>query len=167
LILKSYWPRKRLFEKQLAAKSAKTNRPKFHYLYYMVLQNKGVILFDGVCNLCNGFVQKVISADKNDYFRFASLQSNEAKNLLKDHPELVNLKTIIFLENDEIYTRSTAALKVSKHLSGIWPFLQTGYIFPVFLRDGIYNFIAKNRYKWFGKKNQCMVPSSGVKSKFL
>ncbi len=133
----------------------------------MVLQNKGIILFDGVCNLCNGFVQKVIAADKNDYFRFASLQSNEAKELLKNHPEFFSLKTIIFLEKDKIYTRSTAALKISKHLSGIWPLLQTGYLFPSFLRDGIYNIIAKNRYKWFGKKDQCMVPSPQLKSKFL
>ncbi|OAQ39122.1 thiol-disulfide oxidoreductase [Pedobacter psychrophilus] len=133
----------------------------------MAANNKGIILFDGICNLCNGFVQKVIAADKNDYFRFASLQSEEAKELLKDHLEFKDLKTIIFLENNKIYTRSIAALKISKHLSGIWPLLQTGYIFPAFLRDGIYNIIAKNRYKWFGKKDQCMVPSPQLKSKFL
>lgn len=133
----------------------------------MELENKGIILFDGVCNLCNGFVQKVISADKNDYFRFASLQSDEAKNLLKESPEFLDLKTIIFLENDKIYTRSTAALRISKHLSGIWPLLQSGYIVPAFLRNTLYNFIAKNRYKWFGKKDQCMIPSPALQNKFL
>ena len=81
--------------------------------------------------------------------------------------EFKNLKTIIFLENDKIYTRSTAALKISKHLNGAWSLLQAGYIFPAFLRDGVYNFIAKNRYKWFGKKDQCMIPSPELKSKFL
>jgi predicted DCC family thiol-disulfide oxidoreductase YuxK len=130
-------------------------------------QNKGIILFDGVCNLCNGFVQKVIAADGKDYFRFASLQSKAAEDLLKDYPEFKSLKTIIFLEDNKIYTRSTAAMKISKHLKGIWPLLQSGYIFPAFIRDGIYNFIAKNRYKWFGKKEQCMIPAPELKSKFL
>src|SRR6476659_4706556 len=117
------------------------------------MENKGIILFDGVCNLCNGFVQKVIAADKNDYFRFASLQSEAAKDLLKSYPEFKDLKTIIYLENGRMFTRSTAALKISKHLNGVWPLLQTGYIFPKFFRDGIYNIIAKNRYTWFGKKD--------------
>ena len=131
------------------------------------MENKGIILFDGVCNLCNGFVQKVIAADKNDYFRFASLQSEAAKDLLKSYPEFKDLKTIIYLENGRMFTRSTAALKISKHLNGVWPLLQTGYIFPKFFRDGIYNIIAKNRYTWFGKKDHCMIPSPELKSKFL
>ncbi len=130
-------------------------------------RNKGIILFDGVCNLCNSFVQKVIAADDKDYFRFASLQSKAAEDLLHKYPEFRNLKTIIFLADDKIYTRSTAALKISKHLKGVWPLLQSGYIFPAFIRDGIYNFIAKNRYKWFGKKDQCMIPTPELKSKFF
>ncbi|MBK0381483.1 thiol-disulfide oxidoreductase DCC family protein [Pedobacter sp. SD-b] len=131
------------------------------------MKDKGIILFDGVCNLCNGFVQKVIAADKKDYFRLASLQSAQAKELLKEHPEYEDLKTIIFLENGHVYTHSTAALKISKHLKGFWPLLQIGYVFPAFLRDGVYNFIAKNRYRWFGKKDQCMIPSPNLKRKFL
>ncbi|MBU0697326.1 MAG: DUF393 domain-containing protein [Bacteroidetes bacterium] len=131
------------------------------------MENKGIILFDGVCNLCNGFVQKVIAADGKDYFRFASLQSKAAQDLLKNHPEFKELKTIIYLEEGNIYTRSTAALKISKHLTGAWPLLQTGYIFPTFLRDGIYNLIAKYRYQWFGKKDQCMIPTAELQSKFL
>jgi predicted DCC family thiol-disulfide oxidoreductase YuxK len=131
------------------------------------MAEKGIILFDGVCNLCNSFVQKVIKADNKDYFRFASLQSPAAIELLKNHPEIKDLKTVVLIVNDKIYTRSTAAIKISKHLSGFWPFLQIGYIFPPFIRNGVYNFIAKNRYKWFGKKDQCMVPSLELKSKFL
>ena len=130
-------------------------------------ENEGIILFDGVCNLCNSFVQKVIAADQNNYFKFASLQSEAGQQLLADKPEYKDLKTIIYLEEGQLYTRSTAALKISKHLSGAWPLLQTGYILPSFVRDGIYNFIAKNRYKWFGKKDQCMVPSADLKAKFL
>jgi predicted DCC family thiol-disulfide oxidoreductase YuxK len=129
--------------------------------------NQGVILFDGVCNLCNSFVQKVIAADKNNYFKFASLQSEAGQKLLADNPEFKDLKTIIYLEGDNLYTRSTAALKISRHLNGFWPLLQVGYIFPSVARDGIYNFIAKNRYKWFGKKDQCMIPSPELKEKFL
>jgi len=130
-------------------------------------EKTGIILFDGVCNLCNSFVQKVIKADKNNYFKFASLQSDAGQQLLADKPEFIDLKTIIYLEGGTLYTRSTAALKISKHLNGAWPLLQAGYILPSFVRDGIYNFIAKNRYKWFGKKDQCMIPSPDLKAKFL
>lgn len=133
----------------------------------MGTEQKGIILFDGVCNLCNSFVQKVIAADRNDYFRFAALQSVAAQELLKNHPEVKDLKTVIFLENGNLYIRSTAALKISKHLSGIWPLMQVGFIFPAFIRNGVYNFIAKNRYRWFGKKDACMVPTPALKQKFL
>ncbi len=132
-----------------------------------MMQDKGIILFDGVCNLCNAFVQKVIKADKKDYFRFASLQSEIAQELLAPYPGVQDLKTVVLIEDGRLYTKSTAALRISKQLSGIWPVLQSGFIFPRFFRDGIYNFVAKNRHRWFGKKDQCMVPSSGLKNKFL
>lgn len=131
------------------------------------MEQNGIILFDGVCNLCNGFVQRIIAADKNDYFRFASLQSEAGQSLLKNHPNLQDLKSIVYLDNGKIYTKSTAAIKISSHLGFTWKILQLGYILPVFLRDGIYNIIAKNRYKWFGKKDQCMVPTPELKAKFL
>jgi predicted DCC family thiol-disulfide oxidoreductase YuxK len=130
-------------------------------------ENVGIILFDGVCNLCNSFVQKIIAADKNNHFKFASLQSEVGQKLLADKPEFKDLKTIIYLEGEQLYTRSTAALKISKHLGGFWPVLQVGYILPVFIRNGIYNLIAKNRYKWFGKMDQCMIPTPELKEKFL
>lgn len=131
------------------------------------MEQNGIILFDGVCNLCNGFVHRIIAADKNDYFRFASLQSEAGQSLLKNHPNLQDLKSIVYLDNGKIYTKSTAAIKISSHLGFTWKILQLGYILPVFLRDGIYNIIAKNRYKWFGKKDQCMVPTPDLKAKFL
>lgn len=131
------------------------------------MQQNGIILFDGVCNLCNGFVQRIISADKLDYFRFASLQSDAANDLLKNHPNLKELKSIVLLDKGKIYTKSTAAIKIASQLGFTWKFLQIGYILPAFLRDGIYNIVANNRYKWFGKKDQCMVPTPALKSKFL
>lgn len=131
------------------------------------MKKHGIILFDGVCNMCNGFVQRIIAEDKNDFFRFASLQSEAGLNLLKPYPDLKNLKTIVYLEDGKVFTKSSAALKIASHLTGSWKLLTIGYILPKFIRDGIYNLVAKNRYKWFGKKEQCMVPTPELKAKFL
>ncbi len=131
------------------------------------MKKHGIILFDGVCNLCDGFVQRIIAADKDDFFRFASLQSEAGQNLLKSYPKLPDLKSIIYLEDGKIYTKSGAALKIASHLNGGWKLLKAGYVFPKFIRDGVYNVIASNRYKWFGKKDQCMIPTPELKSKFL
>ncbi len=131
------------------------------------MEKHGIILFDGVCNLCNGFVQRVIATDKKDFFRFASLQSEVAQKLLKRHPDLQELKSIVYLEEDKIFSKSNAALKISLRLGGVWSLLKLGYVLPNFLRDGIYNVVAKNRYRWFGKKDQCMVPTPEMMKKFL
>ena len=131
------------------------------------MDKHGIILFDGVCNLCDGFVQRIIAADKEDFFRFASLQSEAGQNLLKPYPNLQDLKSIIYLEDGEIYTKSSAALKIGSHLTGSWKIMQAGYIFPKFIRDGVYNIIARYRYNWFGKKDQCMIPTPELKAKFL
>ncbi|HEX7366882.1 MAG TPA: DCC1-like thiol-disulfide oxidoreductase family protein [Pelobium sp.] len=131
------------------------------------MEKHGIILFDGVCNLCDGFVQRIIASDKKDFFRFASLQSETAQALLKNHPNLKGLKSIVYLENNEVFTKSSAALKIAAHLSGSWNLLSIGYIFPLFLRNGVYDLIAKYRYNWFGKKDQCMVPTPQIKAKFL
>ena len=131
------------------------------------MEKHGIILFDGVCNLCNGFVQRIIAADKNDFFRFASLQSETGLNLLKPYPDLKNLKTIVYFENGDVFTKSNAALKIASHLTGSWKLLKLGYVFPEFIRNRIYDLIAKHRYKWFGKKEHCMVPTPELKTKFL
>lgn len=126
-----------------------------------------VIFFDGYCNLCNSSVQFVIERDPKDIFRFASLQSDYAKEkLLPFHISEANLNSFILLENDKVYDRSTAALRVSRRLSGLWPLLYGFIIIPPFIRNGVYNFIAKNRYKWFGKQESCWVPTPALKSKF-
>jgi predicted DCC family thiol-disulfide oxidoreductase YuxK len=127
-----------------------------------------VILFDGVCNLCSGAVQFIIKRDKKDVFRFASLQSSFGQSVLKKYKlPSHELSSFILVENDIIYTRSTGALKVAKQLSGGWPLLYAFIIVPRFIRDAVYNYVAKNRYKWFGKKQECWLPTPALKNKFI
>lgn len=131
-------------------------------------QKNPLILFDDVCNLCNSSVQYVIKHDPHRLFRFTSLQSALAQKILSDYDLPLNEYDSFILFNDnKIYTRSTAALLVAKKLKG---FIKSLYIFiivPKFIRDAVYNIIAKNRYKWFGKKQVCWLPSPELKSLFL
>ncbi len=132
-----------------------------------MMNGRSVVLFDGVCNLCNGFVRFIIKRDKEDNFLFASLQSSEAKQLLDDHAAGKSLTTIVLIENGKIYTRSTAALRICRRLSGGWPLLYGLIIIPTFIRNGVYNFVAKFRYRFFGKKDHCMVPTEDIRQKFF
>ena len=130
--------------------------------------DKSVILFDGVCNLCNASVDLVIKRDHKDYFKFASLQSDFAVELGNRLGfDAADLHSIILVENDDWYSESTAALRIARKLSGPWPFLYTFSIIPKSLRDRIYRWIARNRYRWFGKKNTCRVPLPREKTKFV
>ena len=127
-----------------------------------------IILFDGVCNVCSAAVQFVIKRDKKNNFRFASLQSTEGQKLLAHHKLSPNdFNSFVLIENDKVYIKSDGALKVAKELSGLWPLLYGFIIVPKVLRDGIYNLIARNRYKWFGKKDSCMIPTPEIMAKFL
>ncbi len=127
-----------------------------------------VILFDGVCNLCNAAVIFFIKRDKKNVFRFASLQSAFGQSVLqKFHLSANTFNSFILFKNGKVYTRSTAALLVAKELSGGWPLLYAFIIVPRFIRDAVYNLIAKNRYKWFGKKTECWIPSPALQSKFI
>lgn len=126
-----------------------------------------VILFDGVCNLCNSTVQFVIKHDPKRQFRFASLQGEYGQQVLKQFNLPTNtLSSFILLKDHQIYTHSTGALKVAKQLSGAWPLLYVFIIIPPFIRNAVYQFIANNRYKWFGKKESCAMPSPELKSLF-
>lgn len=136
--------------------------------------NHKIILFDGVCNLCNGTVVFIIKRDKKNVFKFATLQSEVAHDLLipfssneKNQESSNALDSIILLENGKKYTKSSAALRIAKHLSGAYPLLYGLMIIPKFLRDWVYSIIAKNRYKWFGKKESCMIPTPELQKKFL
>ncbi len=127
-----------------------------------------IILFDGVCNLCNGAVNFVIKRDPGNVFKFATLQEKKGALLLKMHAiDIQKLDSIVLIENEKVYIKSSAALRITKKLSGLWPLFFVLLIIPSFIRDGIYDIIAKNRYKWFGKKEQCMIPTPGLKKKFL
>ena len=130
--------------------------------------NEPIILFDGVCNFCDHSVQFVIRHDKLDTFKFASLQSNVGQELLKKYNlPTENFDSFVLIRNNKCYQKSTAALQVCRGLGGIWRILYLLIVIPRPLRDGLYNLIAKNRYKWFGKKDQCMIPSPEVRKRFL
>ncbi len=129
---------------------------------------KKIILFDGVCNLCNNAVVFIIKRDKKDVFRFAAIQSDEGEKLIKKHNiDTSKTDSIILIENDTYSVKSTAALKIAKHLKGGYPLLYGFIILPAFFRNWVYDIIAKNRYKWFGKKDNCMIPTPELKEKFL
>lgn len=127
-----------------------------------------VILFDGVCNLCNGAVQYVIKHDADKLFLFASLQSNFGQQVLAAHKlSNTNFSSFILLKSGKIYQKSTAALLVAKQLQGAISWLYICRVVPTFVRNGIYSFIANNRYKWFGKQETCWLPMPELKSRFL
>ena len=132
------------------------------------MQHTHIILFDGVCNLCNKSVQRVLKNDKKNIFKLAALQSQVGQQLLQKYNlPLVNFGSFVLLQNDKIYLKSTAALLVAKQLSGPIKLLYGFMIVPVFIRNFLYDIIAKNRYKWFGKQATCMVPTDAIKDKFL
>lgn len=127
-----------------------------------------IILFDGACNLCTGTVQFVIRRDPNHIFRFASLQSEFAKEKAVFHNDPIDqLNSFILIENGRLYKRSTAALRVARRLQGGWKLLYAFIILPPFLRDGIYNMISRNRYKWFGRKEACWLPTKELNNLFI
>ncbi|MBA2250217.1 MAG: thiol-disulfide oxidoreductase DCC family protein [Chitinophagaceae bacterium] len=132
------------------------------------MNERPVILFDGVCNLCNSAVKFVIARDKKKLFSFASLQSDEGQKRLTEHQlSSMDLDSFVLIENGKAYTRSDGALRVAKKLKGGWPLLYAFIIVPKFIRDGMYNWIARNRYKWFGKQDVCMIPTPELKARFL
>lgn len=132
------------------------------------LNSKGVVLFDGVCNFCNSSVNFIIRHDKKDFFRFTPLQSEIGMNISEKYNlDSGNLKSVILVEKGRIYTKTTAALRIAKKLSGGWPLLYAFIIVPAPIRDVVYNVIAKYRYKWWGERDACMIPTPEIRKKFL
>lgn len=132
-------------------------------------QGKKVILFDGVCNLCDASVQFIIKHDENDVFRFVALQSELGQTILKYIGiNNTNLDSVV-LYNPGIayYIKSDAAIEIANSLGNVFSFALYFKIIPRILRDPLYNYIAKNRYKWYGKKESCLIPSTEMKAKFL
>jgi predicted DCC family thiol-disulfide oxidoreductase YuxK len=126
-----------------------------------------VILFDGVCNLCNHSVQFIIKRDKEGKFQFTSLQGETGLRLREKYKLNDKIDSIVLIENNRYFTESTAALKIAKHLDGFWKCLYILWIVPRPIRNFIYRYIAKNRYKWFGKNDACMLPTKEIKERFL
>lgn len=130
--------------------------------------SEAVIMFDGVCNLCNATVNFVIDRDSDRYFRYAALQSEAGQCFLDKHNRSVSdFDSVILQEGDTFYTKSTAALRIARKLDGAWPLLYLFIIVPAFLRNIVYDFIARNRYKWFGRQDECRIPDQELKSLFL
>jgi len=131
--------------------------------------NKKLILFDGVCNLCNEAVLKIIKQDKRNIFLFTALQSNTGKYVVKE----LGINTskidsiVLYIPGEDYFIKSEAAFKIANEFYGIWKLIQVFRIFPVFFNDFFYDFIARNRYSWFGKKEECMIPTKKLNSKFL
>jgi len=130
-------------------------------------EKKSIILFDGMCNFCNASVNKIIKYDKKNVFKFAAIQSDAGKKLLIELSiDILKIDSILLIENNTLFTKSTAVLKIAKQLSGLYKLCYAFIIIPTFMRDVVYDLIARNRYKWFGKKESCMIPSIEVREKF-
>lgn len=127
-----------------------------------------VILFDGICNFCDSSVNFIIKRDRAAYFKFAPLQSAVAEKLLAENGiDKAETDSIVLIENENAYTCSTAALRIARKLGGIWSFLYVFIVLPKFIRDFFYKLFAKYRYKMFGKKDECMIPTPEIRERFL
>ena len=127
-----------------------------------------IILFDGVCNWCNAWVDLTIDHDPHGKFKFGTLQSEQAQQILKVlQLPTEDFETFLLLEHGRIYTKSTAALRIVKHLSGFWPLFYLGIMIPRPLRDALYDYIARHRYKWMGKAEACRVPTPADHDRFV
>ena len=127
-----------------------------------------IVLFDGVCNLCNSAVDLIVRNDKKGQIKVGALQDVKTQELLKDyHIKQDYLDSIILIRGDEVYYKSRAALEVSRKLRGLWPMLYGFILVPAFIRDPVYDWIARNRYRWFGKKETCRLPTAAERARFL
>ena len=132
------------------------------------MADQHIILFDGVCNLCNGSVNFIIARDRRETFLFSPVQSRFSQALLKKHGlEGIGKDSFVLVKKDKCYLRSQAALEISRDLRGVWPFLYGLRFIPRPLRDTAYNLIARNRYVLFGRKEHCMVPTPQLKRRFI
>ena len=128
----------------------------------------GILLFDGVCNLCNFFVNFIINHDHKRTIKFSSLQSDVGREALtKNHLNPDYLESLVLLKNDKTYIKSRAALEVLRSLGIPWRFFYIFIIFPRPFTDWVYNWVAKNRYRWFGKREVCRMPTPDLESRFL
>jgi predicted DCC family thiol-disulfide oxidoreductase YuxK len=133
-----------------------------------ILKNKTILLFDGYCNLCHSSVQFVLKHEKNKDIYFTSLQSDIGISILNYYSiDPTKIDSLVLIEKNKAYTKSSAALRVLSYLKGIYPFGKGLLIIPVFIRNFVYDFIAKNRYKWYGKMDSCLIPDENLAKRFL
>ena len=132
-------------------------------------QVEQIVLFDGVCNLCNSSVNFIVDRDPKVRFKFAALQSEKGQELLSQilRANESSFDSIVLISNNSVYIKSSAALRIARHLNGLWPILYSFIIIPKPIRDFVYDFIAKNRYKWFGKSDACRIPTPDLQSRFI
>lgn len=129
---------------------------------------KEILLFDGVCNLCNSSVNFIIDHDPKGHFKFAALQSEFGQKKLEELGfDQEEFDSLVLLSGDKVYKKSSAALRIARKLSGLYPLLYVFIIIPPFIRHGVYNIIAKNRYKWWGKRDSCRMPTPELKARFV
>ncbi|MCG8370437.1 MAG: DCC1-like thiol-disulfide oxidoreductase family protein [Proteobacteria bacterium] len=127
-----------------------------------------IVFFDGECNLCNDSVKFIIKRDPEKVFKFAPLQSDFSRKFLREHTLYYNIPdSLVLIDKEGLYFRSDAALRVARRLGGLWPLLYTFMVVPWRVRDKVYDIIAHNRYKWFGRRDDCMVPGPEDKERFL
>jgi predicted DCC family thiol-disulfide oxidoreductase YuxK len=127
-----------------------------------------IVLFDGICNLCNGAINFIIDHDPKGKFKFAALQSDFGQQKLAELGyDQKDLDSLVLLEDEQVYKKSTAALKIANELNGLYPMLYLLIILPPFIRDAVYDLIARNRYKWFGKRDTCRMPTPELRSRFV
>lgn len=126
-----------------------------------------IILFDGECNFCNESIQFIMRREKNAHYQFASIQGDVGQELLKKFHVPENLDSLILVEDNKCYYKSSAALRICKHLKGGWSLLPSLLIIPTPLRDAFYDLVAKNRYKWFGNTENCEIPLAEKRKRFL
>ncbi|WP_273566945.1 thiol-disulfide oxidoreductase DCC family protein [Maribacter halichondriae] len=132
-------------------------------------KDKKIILFDGICNLCNRSVQYIIKRDKKDVFRFTALQSEIGEKLVSERKiDTSKVDSIILIDPGvAYYTKSEAAIEIAKEIGGLWSVFRLFQWVPASIRNIVYDFVARNRYSWYGKKDQCIVPTPEIKAKFL
>jgi predicted DCC family thiol-disulfide oxidoreductase YuxK len=137
----------------------------------MSADKKLLVLYDGVCGLCDRTVQTLLSADKKGVLTYAALQGETAATILKRHPQLEGVDSIVYVRNpganEEVFVKSGAVLRIFGDVGGKWSALAFFLVVPRFIRDGVYSWIAKNRYRWFGKYDSCKMPSAATRSRFL
>lgn len=128
---------------------------------------KRLVLFDGYCHLCTGAVQFILKRDPHERFYFSALSSQPAQKFIDEHPRFADSDSLLLYHCGRMYDRSSAVLRIAKGLNGLWPVFGVFLILPKPLRDAIYSWISRNRYRWFGKRDTCMIPDKDYSYRFL